>query len=72
MEDRKQLDFWRDQKNKIINNIQLLTQIKKEMNIQDPKKVLERHIKNMNEELQEALETYDYYLEEEIKNESAI
>ena len=41
MEDRKQLDFWRDQKNKIINNIQLLIQIKKEMNIQDPKKVLE-------------------------------
>lgn len=72
MEDRKQLDFWRDQKNKIINNIRLLTQIKKEMNIQDPKKVLERHIKNMNEELQEAIEAYEFYLTEECKNENFI
>lgn len=72
MEDRKQLDFWRDQKNKIINNIQLLIQIKKEMNIQDPKKVLERHIKNMNEELQEAIESYEFYLTEECKNENFI
>ena len=72
MEDKKQLDFWRDEKNKIINNIQLLTQIKKEMNIQDPKKVLDRHIKKMNEELQEAIEAYEFYLMEEYKNENFI
>ena len=72
MEDRKQLDFWRDQKNKIINNIRLLTQIKKEMNIQNPKKVLDRYIEKQTEALEEANEAYDYYLKEEIKNEDFI
>ena len=72
MEDKEQLYFWRDQKNKIIDKIQLLTQIKKEMNIQDPKKVLDRNIKKMNEELQEAIEAYEFYLMEEPKDENFI
>ena len=49
-----------------------ITNIKREMNIQPAEKVLNKYIQIHEDELQEALEIYDYYLGEEIKNESAI
>ena len=50
----------------------ILKNIKREMNIQPAEKVLDKYIQIHEDELQEALESYDYYLGEEIKNESAI
>ena len=50
----------------------ILKNIRGEMNIQSPKKVLDKYIKIHEEELQEAVESYEYYLEEEIKNEDTV
>lgn len=50
----------------------ILKNIRGEMNIQSPKKVLDKYIKIHEEELQEAVESYEYYLGEEIKNEDTI
>lgn len=72
MENKDRLDFWRNEKMKIVDVIQMLNNIKREMNIQNPKKVLDRYIEKQTEALEEANEAYDYYLKEEIKNESAI
>lgn len=72
MTTREHVDYWRNQKMKTKEILLILKNIKREMNIQDPKKVLERHIKNMNEELQEAIEVYEFYLTEECKNENLI
>ena len=72
MKDREQLDYWRDQMFKIQKIIQLLKSIKRDMNIQDPKKVIERYIKNQDKELKEAIECYEFYLGEEVKNESIV
>ena len=72
MQDREQLNYWRDQMFKIQKIIQLLKDIKRDMNIQDPKKVIERYIKNQDKELEEAIECYEFYLGEEIKDESIV
>ena len=72
MKNKDLLDFWRKEKMKITDVIQMLNNIKKEMNIQNPKKVLDRYIEKQTEALEEANEAYDYYLKEEIKNESVI
>ena len=50
----------------------ILKNIRGEINIQSPKKVLDKYIKIHEEELQEAVESYEYYLEEEIKNEDTV
>ena len=72
MENKDPLDFWRNEKTKIVDVIQMLNNIKREMNIQNPKKVLDRYIEKQTEALEEANEAYDYYLKEEIKNEDFI
>ena len=66
------VDYWRNQKMKTKEILLILKNIKREMNIQPAEKVLDKYIQIHEDELQEALETYDYYLGEEIKNESAI
>ncbi len=72
MTTREHVDYWRNQKMKIKEILLILKNIKREMNIQPAEKVLDKYIQIHEDELQEALETYDYYLGEEIKNESAI
>ena len=72
MTTREHIDYWRNQKMKTKEILLILKNIKREMNIQPAEKVLDKYIQIHEDELQEALETYDYYLEEEIKNESAI
>ena len=72
MTTREHVDYWRNQKMKTKEILLILKNIKREMNIQQAEKVLDKYIQIHEDELQEALETYDYYLEEEIKNESAI
>ena len=72
MTTREHVDYWRNQKMKSKEIILILKNIKREMNIQPVEKVLDKYIQIHEDELQEALETYDYYLGEEIKNESAI
>ena len=72
MTTRENIDYWRNQKMKTKEIILILKNIKREMNIQPAEKVLDKYIQIHEDELQEALETYDYYLGEEIKNESAI
>ena len=72
MKNKDHLDFWRNEKMKITDVIQMLNNIKREMNIQPAEKVLDKYIQIHENELQEALEIYDYYLGKEIKNESAI
>ena len=66
------VDYWRNQKMKTKEILLILKNIKREMNIQPAEKVLDKYIQIQEDELQEALEIYDYYLGEEIKNESAI
>ena len=72
MTTREHVDYWRNQKMKSKEILLILKNIKREMNIQPAEKVLDKYIQIHEDELQEALETYDYYLGEEIKNESAI
>lgn len=72
MTTREQTEYWRNQKMKTKEILLILKNIKREMNIQPAEKVLDKYIQIHEDELQEALETYDYYLGEEIKNESAI
>ena len=72
MTTKEHVDYWRNQKMKTKEILLILKNIKREMNIQPAEKVLDKYIQIHEDELQEALETYDYYLGEEIKNESAI
>lgn len=72
MTTREHVDYWRNQKMKTKEILLILKNIKREMNIQPAEKVLDKYIQIHEDELQEALEIYDYYLGEEIKNESAI
>ena len=72
MTTREHVDYWRNQKMKTKEILLILKNIKREMNIQPAEKVLDKYIQIHEDELQEALETYDYYLGEEIKNESVI
>ena len=72
MTTREHLNYWRNQKMKTKEILLILKNIKGEMNIQPPEKVLNKYIKIQEEELEEAKEAYDYYLEEEMKNESSI
>lgn len=72
MTTREHVDYWRNQKMKSKEILLILKNIKREMNIQPAEKVLDKYIQIHENELQEALEIYDYYLGEEIKNESAI
>lgn len=72
MTTREHVDYWRNQKMKTKEILLILKNIKREMNIQPAEKVLDKYIQIHENELQEALEIYDYYLGEEIKNESAI
>ena len=72
MTTREHVDYWRNQKMKTKEILLILKNIKREMNIQPAEKVLDKYIQIHENELQEALEIYDYYLGEEIKNESTI
>ena len=72
MTTREHVDYWRNQKMKTKEILLILKNIKREMNIQPAEKVLDKYIQIHENELQEALEIYDYYLGKEIKNESAI
>ena len=72
MTTKEHVDYWRNQKMKTKEILLILKNIKREMNIQPAEKVLDKYIRIHEDELQEALEIYDYYLGEEIKNESAI
>lgn len=72
MTTKEHIDYWRNQKMKTKEILLILKNIKREMNIQPAEKVLDKYIQIQEDELQEALEIYDYYLGEEIKNESAI
>lgn len=72
MTTREHVDYWRNQKMKTKEILLILKNIKREMNIQPAENVLDKYIQIHEDELQEALEIYDYYLGEEIKNESAI
>ncbi len=72
MTTREHVDYWRNQKMKTKEILLILKNIKREMNIQPAEKVLDKYIQIQEDELQEALEIYDYYLGKEIKNESAI
>ena len=72
MTTREHVDYWRNQKMKTKEILLILKNIKREMNLQPAEKVLDKYIQIHGDELQEALETYDYYLGEGIKNESAI
>ena len=72
MTTREHIDYWRNQKMKTKEILLILKNIKREMNIQPAEKVLDKYIQIHEDELQEALETYDYYLGEEIKNENVI
>lgn len=72
MTDENELKYWREEKFKIQKTIELLKEIKRDMNIQDPKKVIERYIKKQEDELEEANECYEFYIVREIENESII
>lgn len=72
MTTREHVDYWRNQKMKTKEILLILKNIKREMNIQNPKKVLDRYIEKQTEALEEENEAYDYYLKEEIKNEDFI
>lgn len=72
MTNRERVDYWRNQKMKTKEILLILNNIKREMNIQNHKKVLDRYIEKQTEALEEANEAYDYYLKEEIKNEDFI
>ena len=62
MTTREHVDYWRNQKMKTKEILLILKNIKREMNIQPAEKVLDKYIQIHEDELQEALETYDYYL----------
>lgn len=72
MTTREHIDYWRNQKMKTKEILLILKNIKREMNIQPAEKVLDKYIQIHEDELQEALETYDYYLGEEIENENVV
>lgn len=72
MTNKDQLDYWRNQKMKTREILLILKNIKCEMNIQPPKKVLDKYIKIHEEELQENIENYKYYLLEAINDENII
>jgi hypothetical protein len=72
MTTKEQMEYWRNQKMKSNEILLILKNIKREMNIQPSEKVLDKYIKIHEEELEEAKEAYNYYLEEEIKNEDLI
>ena len=68
MDDKQRMYYWRNQKMKIEEIMDLLKKIKKEMNIQPAEKVINKHIKIYEEALEEAIEAYEYYLDEVYKN----
>lgn len=72
MTDRERMEYWRNQKMKTKEILLILKNIKGEMNIQPPEKVLNKYIKIHEEELEESIEAYDYYSKEVYKNEEAI
>ena len=72
MTDRERMYYWRNQKREVEEIIDLLKKIKKEMNIQPAEKVINKHIKIYEEALEEAVEAYEYYLEEVYKNENSV
>ena len=72
MTDREMMEYWRTQKMKTKEILLILKNIKGEMNIQPPKKVLDKYIKIHEEELQEAIESYEYYLDKQVEKERLI
>lgn len=68
MDDKQRMYYWRNQKMKIEEIMDLLKKIKKEMNIQPAEKVINKQIKIYEEALEEAIEAYEYYLDEVYKN----
>lgn len=72
MDDKQRMYYWRNQKMKVEEVLNLLKKIKKEMNIQPAEKVINKHIKIYEEALEEAIEAYEYYLEEVYKNENSV
>lgn len=68
MDDKQRMYYWRNQKMKIEEIMDLLKKIKKEMNIQPAEKVINKHINIYEEALEEAIEAYEYYLNEVYKN----
>lgn len=68
MDDKQRMYYWRNQKMKIEEIMDLLKKIKKEMNIQPAEKVINKHINIYEEALEEAIEAYEYYLDEVYKN----
>lgn len=66
------MEYWRTQKMKTKEILLILKNIKGEMNIQSPKKVLDKYIKIHEEELEEALESYEYYLDKQVEKERLI
>lgn len=72
MDDKQRMYYWRNQKMKVEEVLNLLKNIKKEMNIQPAEKVINKHINIYEEALEEAIECYEFYLGEEIKDESII
>ena len=59
---KDKLNYWKNQKFKNQEILELLKNIKKEMNIQSPEKVIDKYIKNKEEDLLESIEAYEYYL----------
>lgn len=72
MTDREMMEYWRNQKMKTKEILLILKNIKGEMNIQPPKKVLDKYIKIHEEELEEAIEAYEYYLDKQLETERLI
>lgn len=68
MDDKQRMYYWRNQKMKVEEVLNLLKNIKKEMNIQPAEKVINKHINIYEEALEEAIEAYEYYLDEVYKN----
>jgi hypothetical protein len=72
MTNKERMEYWRTQKMKTKEILLILNNIKREMNIQPPEKVLNKYIKIHEEELDEAVEAYNHYLEEVYKDEETI
>lgn len=72
MTDKEMMEYWRNQQMKTRGILIILNNIKGEMNIQPPKKVIDKYIKIYEEELQEALESYEYYLDEQVRKEQLL
>lgn len=66
------MEYWRNQQMKTRGILIILNNIKGEMNIQPPKKVIDKYIKIHEEELEEALEAYEYYLDEQVRKEQLL